>query len=179
MRHYLQLEDRLLEIGVGSGFTANYLRSMGFNVTTIDIDEEKKPNIVTNIVTFHPALAFDHILAFEVFEHIPFPQFERVVHNLSRKCNKCFFVSLPQYERVIASLVLKLPKLGKHRFALRLPGTHLSTAHHHWEIGYKNIDEETIVNVFARHGFYLQQSDKAFCRRFFAFCKGQKAKQKK
>lgn len=172
MKDYLELGDSLLEIGVGSGFTANYLQSRGFRVTTVDIDEEKKPDIVANVVTFHPAIAFDHILAFEVFEHVPFAQFEQVIQNLSQRCNGCFFVSLPLYRRAIATLAFKLPRLGEHRFALTLPKTDLKTAHHHWEIGYRDVDEETVVNVFGRHGFYLRRSDKAFCREFFAFCKG-------
>ena len=44
--------DSVLEIGVGTGFTANYLRSKGVNVTTLDIDADKKPDIVANIVTY-------------------------------------------------------------------------------------------------------------------------------
>ena len=34
--------EDFLEIGVGSGFSANYCRSKGAKVTTLDIDQEKK-----------------------------------------------------------------------------------------------------------------------------------------
>ena len=59
--------ESILEIGVGSGFTSNYLKAKGYRVTTIDIDEEKKPDIVANIVTHNFADKFDHVIAFEVF----------------------------------------------------------------------------------------------------------------
>ena len=42
--------ETIIEIGVGSEFTANYCRSKGFNVTTLDIDEAKKPDILANIL---------------------------------------------------------------------------------------------------------------------------------
>ena len=37
----IQAGDRVLEIGLGTGFTANYLRGRGVRVTTLDIDAEK------------------------------------------------------------------------------------------------------------------------------------------
>ena len=169
MRNVIQFDNRILEIGVGSGFTADYLRSRGLKVITVDIDEQKKPDIVANIVKFHPATTFDHILAFEVFEHIPFRQFEQVIQNLSPRCSGCFFVSLPQYRWVIAAVEFKLPRLGERRLALTMPKSSLNTAHHHWEIGYGDIDEEDVIDVFARHGFSLRDSNTGFCRTFFAF----------
>ena len=38
----------ILEIGVGSGFTSNYCRNKGFKVTTLDIDDDKKPKFRQN-----------------------------------------------------------------------------------------------------------------------------------
>ena len=43
-------KQHVLEIGVGSGFTANYLRSRGVQVTTLDIDHEKEPD---SFLKFH------------------------------------------------------------------------------------------------------------------------------
>ena len=44
--------DTVLEIGPGSGFTSNYLRSKGIAVTTLDIDPAKHPDIVANVVEY-------------------------------------------------------------------------------------------------------------------------------
>jgi hypothetical protein len=167
----LKSGDRLLEIGVGSGFTANYLRSKGFNVTTLDIDEEKNPDTVANVVAYEPVIDFDCILAFEVFEHIPFQEFDKVIGRLSSKCKKAFFLSLPHYRWIAAQFAVKLPKLGKHDLTITLPKCKLTTIHHQWEIGYKNIDRQAIVKVFASYGFHLVRSSEAFCREFFAFLK--------
>ena len=35
------VSDRIAEIGVGSGFIYNYLKSKGFNIKSIDIDPDK------------------------------------------------------------------------------------------------------------------------------------------
>ena len=49
MRDLLAPGDRVLEIGIGTQFVANYLRSKGISVTTLDIDADKHPEIVANI----------------------------------------------------------------------------------------------------------------------------------
>jgi len=161
--------DSILEIGVGTGFTANYLRSKGFLVTTVDIDEEKKPDIVANIVTFDPKQIFDHILAFEVFEHIPFEKFVQVLEKLARKCRKYLFISVPQYRRVVVSVECSLPKLGRWAFALTVPKSKLVESHHFWELGYQGINERKLVGILSNYGFRLEHSEEAFCRSFFAF----------
>lgn len=161
--------DSILEIGVGTGFTANYLRSKGFLVTTVDIDEEKKPDIVANIVTFDPKQVFDHILAFEVFEHIPFEKFVQVLEKLAKKCRKYLFMSVPQYRWVVVSVECSLPKLGRWTFALTVPKRKLVEPHHFWELGYQGINERKLVGILSNYGFRLEHSEEAFCRSFFAF----------
>src|SRR5437763_1112619 len=69
MRDLITPDDRLLEIGLGTGFTANYLRSRGVAVTTLDIDADKRPDIVANVARYDFPTGYDAILAFEVFEH--------------------------------------------------------------------------------------------------------------
>jgi 2-polyprenyl-3-methyl-5-hydroxy-6-metoxy-1,4-benzoquinol methylase len=169
MQDRIQGGNSILEIGVGSGFTANYLRTKGFLVTTVDIDAEKKPDIVANIVTFDPKQVFDHILAFEVFEHFPFVKFVQVVEKLSEYCRKYLFMSIPQYKRVLASIECRFPKLGRWAFTLTIPRTKLIEHHHYWELGYQGINDRKIVNILSNHGFRLEHSDEVFCRRFFAF----------
>ena len=45
-------QDDILELGKGSGFAANYCSSQGLAITTLDIDEDKKPDIVANIAMY-------------------------------------------------------------------------------------------------------------------------------
>ena len=76
LENRISVNDKILEVGVGSGFTANYLKSKGFNVKTVDIDQNKNPDIVKNIVYTEPKFFnFDVLLAFNIFEHIPYDEF--------------------------------------------------------------------------------------------------------
>jgi len=43
IEEFVHKDENLLEIGVGSGFCSNYLKSRGFSITTLDIDKDKKP----------------------------------------------------------------------------------------------------------------------------------------
>ena len=72
MEGHVEQKDSLVEIGIGSGFTSNYLRSKKVEVLTIDIDKEKSPDIVSDAASFKPDKNYDHFCAFEVFEHMGF-----------------------------------------------------------------------------------------------------------
>lgn len=52
MQGKVSLGDNVLEIGVGSGFTANYLKAKGVNIKTLDIDKGKESDIVANLVEY-------------------------------------------------------------------------------------------------------------------------------
>ena len=119
MKEYIKEGDTVLEIGIGTSFTANYLKSKKINVTTMDIDKVKEPDIVGNIVNFDwEDLQFDHILGYEVFEHIPFSEFAKILSDLQKVCKKNLFISLPLNEKVLIELEYKLPKFKKRNFRL-------------------------------------------------------------
>ena len=131
----IQPSDRVLEIGVGSGFMANYLKSKGVDVTTMDIDAEKQPDIVENVVSVDwQPYQFDHILAFEVFEHIPFPKFVTVLENMLLICNKTISLSVPLNERVLLRADIRMPIMGRRRINITLPKFKIDEAHHFWEV---------------------------------------------
>jgi 2-polyprenyl-3-methyl-5-hydroxy-6-metoxy-1,4-benzoquinol methylase len=173
MEGRVEVGDTILEIGVGTGFTASYLRARGISVTTVDIDKNKKPDIVANVVTFRPTKAFNHILAFEVFEHLPFDRFEQVVQNLAVACmhEGHLFMSLPQYRRIVASVRFKLPKLGKRAFTLTIPKKRLTEQHHFWELGYQDATEQRVIDILSRNGFQLVHTEEAIPISFFVFRK--------
>ncbi len=171
MQGWIQPGEHILEIGVGSGFTANYLRSKGFKVTTIDIDEEKHPDIVANIVTHDfAAQAYDHILAFEVLEHIPFEQVETLLPRLHAVCRRMIFISVPMNRATFFHLDLKLPKLKPISWRLTRKIGAITTPHHFWEVDFQQITRQKLEATFAQAGFCLRRREEVWgTYLFYAF----------
>lgn len=168
MENLLSHGDQLLEIGVGTGFTANYLRSKKMQVTTLDIDADKNPDIVANIVQYPFPIEYDHILAFEVFEHIPFAQFKTILPKLSNASRQYVFISVPCHERILGYGNLKLPKLPKLSFQITRPKKKITSPHHFWEVGEASISISTLKSTFRETGFKIHRQQKKFSRLFFA-----------
>lgn len=103
---------RALEIGPGTGFCTNYLKAKGVEVNTLDIDQGKNPDIVANIVDFEPREKVNHLLAFEVFEHIPYSKCLEVWQRLSPYCDY-LYLSVPFNELILFSSTFYLP-IFKH-----------------------------------------------------------------
>lgn len=160
MEDHLKPNDKILEIGVGTSFTANYLKSKNYNVTTFDIDDEKNPDIVGNIVEYDwGSEKFSHVLAFEIFEHIPYEEFKRVLSNL-HTVTDCIFLSLPLNKKTVFSLDIKLPKLKKKHFSFSINKNKITTKNHFWEVGYKNYTENNIENDFSEIGYQVLKKQK-------------------
>ena len=160
--------QQVLEIGPGSGFTTNYLRAKGVYVTTMDIDDRKSPDIVANVVTFDwSQLQVDHILAFEVFEHIPFHEFKILLTKLSAVCRHNCFISLPLAERILLRMDIRLPKLGTKQIKIALPKTLKHQDHHYWEVGASNTSLKVLQQVFSSAGFRVIHTAEKLSRLFF------------
>lgn len=167
--------DNVLEIGVGSGFTANYLRSKGVNVKTLDIDNEKKADITANIVEYQFTDPYDHILAFEVFEHIPFQEFRKVIGRISRACQKCLFLSVPKNERVWMSFVFKLPKIARREFHLVTLKRRVTEPAHFWELDDGRISTHDLELLFCENKLEILTKKKRFSKMFYALKKNESA----
>lgn len=160
--------QHVLEIGVGSGFAANYLRSKDTSVTTLDIDKDKKPDIVANLVTYKFQRSYDHILGFEVFEHIPFEEFETLLGTFSKVCKGYLFLSLPRNERVWLRCECKLPLIGTKNFSITTKKRKVTESHHFWEVDYGKYSRKNLENTFEEHGFKSINRAKKFSKLFYA-----------
>ena len=160
--------QRVLEIGHGTGFTANYLRTKGVQVTTIDIDPEKKPDIIANIVTYDFIDQYDHILGFEVFEHIPFIEFQKLLNKLSAVCCGYLFLSVPHNERKWFHITVELPKLGRFSYTFKTFRGKITQPHHFWEADHGPATYQVLLNSFMQAGFTIQRKDKFQSLLFFA-----------
>jgi SAM-dependent methyltransferase len=160
--------DRVLEIGVGTGFTANYLRSKGVQVTTLDIDPDKHPDIVANVAQYDFPEPFDAILAFEVFEHLPYDDFPPLLDRLSTAARRHVFVSLPRNRRLVTSVNVKLPKVKARTFQWKVKRGRIDEPYHVWELDHGGITVESLERALTQHGFEIARRDEAFDRRFYA-----------
>ena len=168
MQNKVRSGDNVLEIGVGSGFTANYLKSKGVNIKTLDIDGGKKPDIVANLVEYQFPDHYDHVLAFEVFEHIPFVEFKRVFEKISHMCKKYIFISVPRNEKVWLQLNFHFPIVGKRELRfVTLRGKVIEPAHF-WEIGDGCVSINDLEQVFCKRGFTILTKTRRFSRIFYA-----------
>lgn len=167
--NYIQKGDKILEIGVGSKFTSNYLRSRGFDITTIDIDQNKNPDIIADIVNYSFDQNYDHILAFEIFEHIPFEDFVKALKNISSICNKNVFISLPRNEKTWFRLSLDLKIFKIDNFQITTKRNKVKSKYHYWELDYKDYTKKKLMQLFNENNFRLLKQKKFFSLLFFAF----------
>ena len=167
MEELVKPGQHVLEIGVGSGFAANYLRSNNIAVTTLDIDEDKSPDIVANLVTYEFQQEYDHILGFEVFEHIPFKEFKALLNKFSKFCKGYLFLSVPRNERIWLQCELKLPILGNMAFEITTLKGKISEPHHFWEVDYGKFSKKHLEKTFEQHDFEMVNCQKKFSKLFY------------
>ena len=168
MQNRVVAGQHVLEIGVGSGFSANYFRSKGVEVTTLDIDADKSPDIVGNIVTYDFRETYDAILAFEVFEHIPFADFAKLLPSLRRACRNGLYLSVPVNRKTVFRLTWKLPRMKPRNLQWNVARGRLSTHHHHWEVSHNGIELETLRKLFEESGLMVHRQKIVFHRLFLA-----------
>ena len=169
MEGLLEPGDTVLEVGVGSGFTANYLRAKGMQVTTIDIDAAKQPDIVANLIDYKFSQAYDHVLAFEVFEHIPFEKFQQALQQIHPICRKHLFFSVPRNEKPLFSADLLLPILGKKRIRLSKLRGRIKESHHFWEVDHGQTTRPRVEETVRDAGYVLARNQKVDAHLFYCF----------
>ncbi len=156
----LEHGDSILEIGPGSGFTSNYLRSKGYRVSTLDIDDKKSPDIVANLVEYPFPDTYDHILAFEVFEHIPFDKFSAILPLLKKTFKKNLFLSVPSNYRIWFLAELIIPYFKEVSFCLKTKRRKINTEHHFWELDYKQYTRKYMERTLSEAGLTIVSAQK-------------------
>ncbi len=166
MENFIEPELHFYEIGVGNGFTANYLRTKGIKVTTVDIDPEKQPDIVANIVDIDWAQhRFDHLMAFETFEHIPFNEFVKALRGIRAVCDGCVFMSVPETKRILLEASIILPRFG--RVSLIIPWRRKAHIRHFWELGRAATTRKVFYDAISAAGYYVDHEFKFYPQTFF------------
>jgi 2-polyprenyl-3-methyl-5-hydroxy-6-metoxy-1,4-benzoquinol methylase len=144
----------VLEIGPGSGVFRGYLRSVGIDVKTVDIDASRGVDYVADITRLDEALpaglVFDAVCAFQVLEHLPLAELETCLANIARRANPNVFISLP-YRGLRVRFACWW---GDHHLTLghkfMLPWRHKPCPEHYWELGYPYTARK-ITKLLAKH----------------------------
>jgi SAM-dependent methyltransferase len=140
----------VLEIGPGTGVLTNYLRNrLGIKVTTFDFDSTRNPDVVgdiRNLTDYFDVASFDCVCAFQVLEHIPYHDFEKVLGHLASVSRKHVLLSLPYWGYFIQFRI----RLFKVSFAFGIKVTRPFTWHfdgqHYWEIGTRGYPLRRVLN---------------------------------
>ena len=131
--------EKILEIGVGNGFTSKYLKDRNLNVITFDVENELSPDVVGSVLKLpFVSESFDVIACYEVLEHLPYSEFPKALKEIHRVSRKHAVLSLPDVTTVYR-INIELPRIRpikrliNHPF--HRPAQHVFDGEHYWEIG--------------------------------------------
>jgi len=174
------MPSSILEIGIGPGLVAYYLRRMGFKVTTMDIDKRLGPEVVGSVLAIPCSdNAFDLVAAFQVLEHIPYEYFSEALCEIHRVTKRYAVLSLPDCARAYRFEV-QIPKIGDLKILITLPRlkapAHRFDSQHYWEISKAGYPLRRVLEDFRRSGFRVVKCYRVFeipYHRFFVLVKGE------
>jgi hypothetical protein len=175
MEPFIKPDMKLIEMGVGSGFCSNYLKSRGYNIRTIDIDKSKNPNIVCDLKDWNPKEQIHGFMSFQVFEHVPFPVFEEFVEKLAGLHIPYLFISVP-YNHMSKKRILRINyrirwRKEKHlRFSWPpfLP-VKVRSKFHMWELKDKNTPLSKYYHVFKKNHYNSILSERLYQAQYDVF----------
>ena len=167
----------ILEIGVGNKMVSNYLKEMGFKVTTCDFDTNVKPDIVADIRKIPlDSSSFELVMACEVLEHLPWNEVENAIAELARITNDFVIISIP-YASLCFEFIFKFPNAGKffkNYFAnllIRIPLKikNKFNGEHYWEMGKIGFPKNKIRKLFSKHFMILDEFSPALSAYHYFF----------
>lgn len=145
LSYYYQIKEvinlkpaKILEIGIGNGLVAKYLQERNYNLTTLDLDKELKPDITASVLKMPVEdNGFDLILCAEVLEHLPFENFSQALDEIKRVAKNNVILSLPDHRRTLLNFTVKFPFIRQFNIFIKIPSfkKHKFDGQHYWEIG--------------------------------------------
>lgn len=147
---------QVLEIGTGSQVVSSYLRRVGVQLTTLDIDPQLRPTVVGSVTALpFEDRSFDAILCTEVLEHVPFELSRLAMGELARCTRRWAFVAVPHCTLSFA-LLGRMPRLQLRELRLRVPlwrRVPQPVREHYWEVGRRGYPPRLIRRELRAAGF--------------------------
>jgi len=156
----------ILEIGIGNGLVANYIKQREFDITTMDIDERLNPDKIGSVL-FIPFSdeSFELVACFETLEHLPYKHFPKALSEIYRVSEKYVILSLPDVTRAYRFDV-QIPKIGELKRLIQLSRlkapVHEFNGEHYWEIGKAEYSLRMVMNEMRNAGFEIKKTWRIF-----------------
>jgi len=165
----------VLEIGIGNGFVANYLKKSQIDVTTMDIDEQLKPDKVGSILSIpFSDGSFKVVTCFEVLEHLPYKDFSKALTQIYRVVIEYAILSMPDSSSVI-KFDIWIPKVVQYKRLIQFPWIkprkHVFNGYHHWEIGKDGYPLHRIISDIKKVGFGIEKTFRIYENPYHRFFK--------
>jgi len=152
---------RILVIGPGSGIETAILKHLGFDVVTLDIDPELKPDFVGSIdnLNYFQEREFDIAICSHVLEHLPFRYFEKSLSEIQRVAKNAL-IYLP-IAGLNFSFRISLPKIRDKYINFYLPififKTHKFDGEHYWEINTRGYSKKKIREIIKKYFLIIKE----------------------
>lgn len=169
---------KVLEIGIGNGIVSYFLKKAGLDVTTLDIDERLKPDVIGSVenIPFENE-SFDVVLCYEVLEHLPYDKIKVSISEINRVTSKYALISIPDVNWYL-SLIIFAPRINRKSIIVNIRRLwrrrHVFNGEHYWEIGKKGYSLGKVLSDFESVGFEVEKTYRAFAspyHRFFILSK--------
>jgi SAM-dependent methyltransferase len=148
---------KVLEIGIGNGFLADYLKKLNYKVVTMDIDRRLQPDLAGSILNIPiRENSYELVVACEILEHLPFEDFLPGLQEIFRVSSRHVILSLPDANRYLP-IYIKIPRYGIYKKLIPIcrfrDPVHIFNGEHYWEIGKKGYPLAKIIHVINTVGF--------------------------
>lgn len=167
--------EKILEIGVGNGFTSKYLKDRNLSIITFDVENGLSPDVAGSVLKLPFASeSFDVVACYEVLEHLPYSEFPKALKEIHRVSRKHVVLSLPDVTTVYR-INIELPRirpikrLVNHPF--HRPVQHTFDGEHYWEIGKASYPLKRVELDIRQAGLKIIKTYRVFefyYHRFFA-----------
>ncbi len=169
--------QKVAEIGAGGKMVAAAIRSIGIDVTTIDVQPDLKPDVVASVteLPFEDG-HFDVVLCCQVLEHLPFEQFDSAMRELRRVARKGAILSLPDVTQSFI-MNIRLPKIPNLSIdwtlprlrAKDMPKKRFEKSGHYWEIGFRPYPITRVRKAITDAGWTIDEEWRVPERRWHHF----------
>ncbi len=158
--------ERTLEVGKGNGFVTRYLKEKEFDVVTLDIAYDLRPDVAGSVLAIpFENDSFDVVACYEVLEHLPYSNFTKALSELSRVSQKHVVLSIPDVTTVYR-FNIELPRMKPIKKLIPHPfprsTNHQFDGEHCWEIGKTGCPLDKIRLDLIRSGFNILKTYRVF-----------------